>query len=214
MLKKLITLAMVVVSSYGYAQNTPSLDKDHAQLAIRNFETANTGGTLRHYYGKVILTEMLALPNAAKVHVFNGLDGEGHVHLIFKVANAEGMIINTSYAYDDGKVCPPSCSPGNIKNAGGTLEEGRAQQWVANFRDKYPNHASVFSFEGNEFKRVLSATGAEGMVMAYGIENGNESMILCAVDRDAAHLWDTYLTMSVGEKNSALYPEAKMVKKD
>src|SRR5688572_5444020 len=137
MLKKVITMAMVLTASYGYSQtNAVNLTKDQAQVMIQNFEVNNTGSTLSHYYGKVMLNEMLALPNATKVYVFNGLDGNGQVHLIFKVTNQDGSIINTSYAYDDGKRCPPKCSPQitNVRNAGGTLEEGKAQQWVANFR--------------------------------------------------------------------------------
>ena len=219
MSKKIITLLfMVAMVSYGYAQivGMPQ-NKEHALLITKNFEDHNEGGTThRHYYGKTILTEMLNLTNAAKGNVINTMDGNGLVHLIFKISDQDGQIINQSYAFEDGSKCPPSCPPkgSNIKAIGGKIDEGKAQQWANNFQLNLPERASLFSFDVAELKKILSVDGAAGMFFAYGQESTGESMIVGAVDNNAQQLWDNYLAKGKGEKSNALYPAQNIVKKN
>ena len=209
----------VVTMSYSYAQkNELALTKGYVEKITKNFEAINNGSVYRHYYGQNILNEMVALNNAKKVYVFNGLDGNGAVHLVFKIVSIDGEIINLSYAYDEGKTCPPRCSPNssgeNIKNIGGKIAEGQAQQWVNNFQENYPHKAGVFSFSTEEFKKILASKNADGMFFSYGLDNGVESLVVGAVDSKMIMLLDNHLSIGIGEKISTLYPTQNMVKKN
>ncbi len=229
MYKKLIILVLAAMAVYACTKNETALTKNdapvstkaYAQQITNAFQASGTAVTYGHYYGKIIMNELTNTDGAKNILVFNALDGDGQIHIIFKATDKSGKIIDQVHAVEAGTGFPPTSashvdpiSNGRVAYLGGKLDDGIAQQWATSFKTNFTARPSVFTFDVNEFKKILETEGAEGMFFAYGLDNGKERLVAGAINSKADFLWDGYLSISQGERTSKIYPVKRTFKKN
>src|SRR5204862_2518001 len=90
----LLALAMVAgVTHVSFAQfenvgaNGKPITNEAALAWTGNYMSAYPDEAFGHVYGKKVMHELLNTEGIAGVYIFNGLDGNGNIKLIFKAAN-------------------------------------------------------------------------------------------------------------------------------
>ncbi|MEJ8756874.1 hypothetical protein WG947_07710 [Pontibacter sp. H259] len=81
----------------------------------RRVAVADESGTVvkAHFYGRDILQKLLDQENCMGIRVYHARDEKGQQQLVLVGADAEGNDIE-SMVVDNGKICPPDCSTGDL----------------------------------------------------------------------------------------------------
>jgi len=197
--KARILVAALVVSIGGLQAQMQNVEdigsvitNESAQRWIENFKARHKDETYGHLYGNPVIGELLEGKGVAGVYIFNGLDGEGKTHLVFKTVNDKGEVINTIPPVDQGALCPPNCPPRpRVAEVGETIAEGRAQQWITNFQETKKDRLFAQLYGKSMLNKVMLQRGAEGLYFANAIdEKGNERFVIAAIKADGYVMWD------------------------
>ena len=178
------------------SENGSSITKETAQDWIANFKTKHANEIYGHTYGKDMLRKLLNVPGAAGIYVFNGLDGDGKVHLVFKAADENGKIIQNGVAYNSGLTCPPYCVPPEditaMASLGNQIAEGLAQQWIQNFQSNSQERIFGHLYGKDVINEILSAHDIKGVHFVYGLdETGFEHLVLIGLNRQGDFSWES-----------------------
>ena len=197
---KSFLLALVIVANataLSAQSNIVAATSNHeVSVSTAKYMSTYPNEAYGHVYGKKVLTELLNSEGLKKVFVFNGLEGNRDIKLIFKAADGNGSLLDVS-PYDNGYPCPPVCASGGgeedpkIASIGQAINEGTAQQWILNFQRTYRSRAKAQIFEKESFEQVLAQKGAQGIYFANAItEKGDQTMVLAGVDGYGNIMWD------------------------
>jgi hypothetical protein len=170
------------------------ISRENAQSWIENFKAKNKDEARGHFYGSRVITELLKTSGCAGVYIFNGMDGDGKTHLVFKAVNENGEMLASVNPVDQGQLCPPNCPeppPGGVASIGDRIPEVQAQQWIANFQNANKNRLFAQLYGKKILEELLSQPGVEGLYFGNALDQkGNERLVVVGVKSDGTVLWD------------------------
>ena len=174
-----------------------AITKETAQKWIQNFKSTHPNELHGYTYSKLKTNEVFASPQTEGIYIFNGLDGDGTMHLVLKAADKDGEIIENGVAYDNMQPCPPFCpQEDNIASIGSRIAEGLAQQWIENFQKNANGRVNAYLFGKDIFSQILSKENIEGIFFAYALdENQTEHLVLTGVTKDGEFAWDPAISL-------------------
>jgi hypothetical protein len=191
-----ILVAMALVASAAFAQTKDviliggSIAKETAEKWTQNFQRIHAKETYGSVYGKNMFTSLFSNKEVAGVFIFNGLDGDGNVHLVFKGADKDGNVMAAGSVWDNGTVCPPICPTGNIASIGKQVSEGMAQQWIENYQQKNSGRTFSHLYGKALLEMILSQPKAEGIYFANATDEKNlDRLVLVGVDAIGNIMW-------------------------
>jgi len=164
-----------------------------------SYKVAHPNDAFGHVYGKRMLLELLDFKSLTGVFVFNALDGNGIVRLVFKAAHEQQVIAN-GVAFDNGFPCPPYCPKegDNIENLGAQIDESKAQQWIENFQITYARAPQAILFTKENLEQILAQKDAAGIYFGNAInDKGQQTMVLVGIEANGAIMW-TGVTVNNG----------------
>ena len=219
----LAIVAIACMTAQAQTENKASstgvpITKETAQKWIQNFQAKHVDELHGYTYGKQKIKELLALPQTEGVYIFNGLDGDGNMHLVFKAADKNNEIVQNGIAYDDVMPCPPFCpKEDNVASIGSRIAEGLAQQWIENFQKNTNGRVYAHLFGKDVFKEILSKENIEGIFFAYALdENQTEQLVLTGVTKDGEFAWDPAISIGISCPGNCPtgYPAIPVAKKN
>ena len=196
----LAIVALLCINAYSQPEKISEIGapitKETAQRWINNFKIKHPNETFGHAYGKDALRRLLAPAAVHGLFIFNGLDGNGNVHLVFKAADQNGHVMDNGVAYNSGVTCPPFCDPPRgggdaVASVGKQIAEGLAQQWIQNFKTNTTGRIFSHLYGKNLFDQVLAKNETHGIYFAYGLDDmGFEHLILIGLNEEAKFDWE------------------------
>jgi hypothetical protein len=145
-----------------------------------------------YIYGKTMLQEILNVDGTEGILIFNGMDETGQTKLILRPADSSGEAVANSESYDDGRICPPSCSGVNITAIGKVKAEKEVMEWIQTFQSTNTNSAHSFLFGKRVFNQLLAQRGVEGVAFVKGTKSsGLDALVLVGVDENGEVMWDS-----------------------
>ena len=84
----------------------------------RRYRTKNPGATQAHFFGRVILEQLLAESGSKGIRLYYGLDPDGARQLLAVAADGEenDMLGKDCIVADESVPCPLACSDSNVLN--------------------------------------------------------------------------------------------------
>lgn len=85
----------------------------------RRYRTKNPGATQGHFFGRVILEQLLAESGSKGIRLYHGLDANGQRQVLAVAADGEenDMLGKDCIVADDSVPCPSACSNSNVLNS-------------------------------------------------------------------------------------------------
>ena len=96
-----------------------SINPDQAGDWTRRYRDQNPGATQGHFFGRVILEQLLAEAGSAGIRLYYGLDEKDQRQLLAVAADEqENDLLGTDdIVADDSNPCPPNSSQANVLNS-------------------------------------------------------------------------------------------------
>ena len=84
----------------------------------RRYRTKNPGDTQGHFFGRVILEQLLAESGSKGIRFYHGLDANGQRQVLAVAADGEknDMLGKACIVANDSVPCPSACSDSNALN--------------------------------------------------------------------------------------------------
>ncbi len=74
-----------------------------------NFRTANPGKVKAHFFGSIIINDILAQPNCIGIRMYNALDDTNNPQIILVGVDANGDDMTSGIVADLSEPCPIAC---------------------------------------------------------------------------------------------------------
>jgi len=174
------------------------IDLNLAATWTQRYQEAFPGEIVSHYTGSDMVGQLLNQSTAMGIRFYRGLDEDGNRKILLMAADQAGNDLE-GLVSDFTTPCPAMCyevnsplfpsAPNNGTNvafdqsAGAPIALAKAQSWMQNYQQVYPNGVWGHFFGNQILSQLLMQNGAVGIRIYYAIGDAEEeTLILVAVD--------------------------------